>query len=89
MLNLLIAVMGDSFERVKEREASAARHEQAAFIVAREKLFVGLGLWKRDDDRHFPCYMVIAQEVEQQLLRRVICKDGDALVHQVLNLRWV
>jgi hypothetical protein len=54
MLNLLIAVMGDSFERVKEREDSAARHEQARVISAREKFLVGWGLWKKFDRWHFP-----------------------------------
>ena len=66
MLNLLIAVMGDSFDSVKADEVAAAMFEQAGKIVEYERLLVALGLWDPQDKDKFPRYMVIAEEVETQ-----------------------
>ena len=66
MLNLLIAVMGDSFEKVKVDEAPHAMFEQAETIVEYERLLIALGLWDSNDKDKFPRYMIIAEEVETQ-----------------------
>ena len=64
MLNLLIAVMGDSFEKVKADEAPHAMFEQSETIVEYERLLIALRLWDPKDKDRFPRYMIIAEEAE-------------------------
>jgi hypothetical protein len=71
MLNLLIAVMGDSFEKVKADEAPHAMFEQAETIVEYERLlthkwFQWFNIWDPQDKDKFPRYMVIAEEAETE-----------------------
>ena len=71
MLNLLIAVMGDSFEKVKADEAPHAMFEQADTIVEYERLltyrwFRSFSIWDPQDEKKFPRYIVIAEEAETQ-----------------------
>ena len=66
MLNLLIAVMGDSFDNVKADEVPAAMFEQAETIVEYERLLIALGVWNPRDKDRFPRYMIIAEEAETQ-----------------------
>lgn len=71
MLNLLIAVMGDSFEKVKADEAPHAMFEQADTIVEYERLltyrwFRSFSIWNPQDEKKFPRYIVIAEEAETQ-----------------------
>ncbi len=73
MLNLLIAVMGDSFDNVKADEVPAAMFAQAREIVEYEGLLVALGLWDSQDKDKFPRYLVVAEEVET---RREDAADG-------------
>jgi hypothetical protein len=53
MLNLLIAIMQDSYDKVKEREAVEGLHEKAKTIVVMELLHPGR--------QSFPTYMHIAE----------------------------
>ena len=66
MLNLLIAVMGDSFDKVKAGETAAAMLSQAQTIVEYECLLTRFGIWKAGDTDRFPRYMVIAEEEETE-----------------------
>ena len=71
MLNLLIAVMGESFDNVKADEVPHAMFEQAETIVEYERFLIhkwfGLfSIWDPCDKDKFPRYMVIAEEAETQ-----------------------
>jgi len=66
MLNLLIAVMGDSFDNVKADEVLHAMFEQAEKILEYERLLITLRLWDPTNRDRFPRYMVIAEEVVTQ-----------------------
>jgi hypothetical protein len=88
MLNLLIAVMGDSFGRVKQREACAARHEQAGMIVAKEKLLIGLNLWNPTNDMLFPrceTYLLRTFKVPANMLSFSLCSDHAMAAQCVLR----
>jgi gas vesicle protein len=68
MLNLLIAVMGEGFEKVKVDETPHAMLEQAMTIVEYERLLTHkwLSIWDPQNKDKFPRYMVIAEERETQ-----------------------
>eukprot|EP01043_Picozoa_sp_COSAG02_P127860 COSAG02_NODE_65268_length_258_cov_0.968553_1_plen_85_part_11 len=56
MMNLLIAIMGDSYEKVKEREYVEGVRERAITVVDMELRFPTM--------HEFPKYMLICEGVE-------------------------
>jgi hypothetical protein len=62
MLNLLIAIMGDAYEKVKEREVVEARKLQAQVIIDEEAMMHADG--KCDNAKLFPEFLEVLQGLE-------------------------
>jgi hypothetical protein len=61
MLNLLIAIMGDSYEKVKESEVVEARRLRAQTIIDEEALMSDADLANPDD---FPEFLQVLRATE-------------------------
>jgi F0F1-type ATP synthase membrane subunit b/b' len=61
MLNLLIAIMSDSYEKVKESEVVEARKLRAETIIAEEKL---MNDKDRADSNYFPRYLQVLRATD-------------------------
>ena len=83
MLNLLIAVMGDSYGEIKANEEAAAMYGQAGTIVKYEHFLIHFGLWDAKSKVKFPRYMVIAEEAETEEKDVVIDKRVEALQEEM------
>eukprot|EP01046_Picozoa_sp_COSAG06_P024515 COSAG06_NODE_2001_length_7869_cov_25.334363_5_plen_144_part_00 len=90
MLNLLIAVMGDTFTEIKENEKAAAMFEQAETIVEYERLLIFIGVWDPQDKNKFPRYMVFAEEAEteheetaESMMHQHVIASSDAISKRV------
>ena len=64
MLNLLIAIMSDSYEKVKDGEVVEARKLTAQTIIDEETMMMKEKMSKERERQYFPQYLEVLQALE-------------------------